>query len=75
MTIPWDLNGEAFLKEKMYDSPAFFTLSVEMDEMKPSEFIIYVSKAYDSEQFCGHMGIALKKLFRKTPMCAQLCFN
>ena len=42
VTIPWDLNGEAFLTEKMYGSPAFFTLLVDLDEMKPSQFIIHV---------------------------------
>ena len=42
--VPWDLNGEEFLQEKLFGSPALFTLSIYFDLEKTSRFIIYVSE-------------------------------
>ena len=41
---PWDINGPQFMMEKLINSPAFFSISVDMDEMNSSRYIITVSE-------------------------------
>ena len=40
---PWSINDTQFMREKLLGSPAFFTLSVEIDPLDTSNFVMAVS--------------------------------